>query len=110
MLPVANKKVVFKALADGAVLFCAESEIYFTLNVVGARVWELLPPKCATFDELCAAIAAEYPAVDPEMIRADVLALLSDLESNRLILPEPNDQTDERTASETGNAESARSG
>ena len=86
MLPVANPKVIFKTLSDGAVLFSLEDEVYFGLNAVGAQVWELLPPKSASLDELCAAVAAKYPDVDPDVIHADVCALLSELESNGLVI------------------------
>jgi len=89
MLPVANPKVIFKALPDGAVLFSLEDEVYLGLNAVGARVWELLPPKSASLQELCAAVAAPYPDVDPDVIRADVCALLTELESNGLVIPSP---------------------
>ncbi|HEX6533536.1 MAG TPA: PqqD family protein [Gemmatimonadaceae bacterium] len=113
MLPVANPKVIFKALSDGAVLFSTEDEVYFGLNAVGARVWELLPPASSTLDELCATIAAQYPDVDPQMILADVRELLGELAAHRLVLPPPgqsDEQSDERETSETGEAESARVG
>lgn len=114
MLPVANPKVIFKALSDGAVLFSSEDEVYFGLNTVGARVWELLPPVTSTFDELCTTIAAQYPDVDPQMIRDDVRDLLAELASHRLVLPprsgQSDEQSDERDASEAGQAESARVG
>jgi len=97
MLPVANPKVIFKTLSDGAVLFSSEDEVYFGLNAVGARVWELLPPRSATFDELCVAITAQYPDVDPHVIRSDVQRLLDELASNRLVLPPPSRQPDVRS-------------
>jgi hypothetical protein len=87
MLPVANPKVIFKALSDGGVLFSQEDEVYFGLNAVGAQVWELLPPKSASLSELCAAVGAHYPDVAPDVIQADVCALLSELESNGLVIP-----------------------
>jgi len=66
MLPVANPKVIYKALLDGeAVLFSTEEEVYFGLNEVGARVWELLPPATNSLDELCAALAVQYLDADP---------------------------------------------
>lgn len=114
MLPVANPKVIFKALSDGAVLFSSEEEVYFGLNAVGAQVWELLPPASSTFDEMCVTIAAQYPEVDPSVIRDDVRELLAELASHRLVLPPPpgqsDDQSDERVSSETGETESARVG
>jgi hypothetical protein len=114
MLPVANPKVIFKALSDGAVLFSTEDEVYFGLNEVGALVWQYLPPKLATLDELCAAIAERYPEVDPGVIRQDVTELISELASHRLVFPrnaERNDDTSlENPSQETDQAESARVG
>ena len=110
MLPVANPKVIFKALLDGeAVLFSTEEEVYFGLNEVGARVWELLPPATNSIDELCAALSVQYPDADPAMIRADVM----ELSSHRLVIPHGSERTDEQsdeTPSQTGHAESARVG
>ena len=112
LLPVPNRNVVFKALPDGAVLLSTEDEVYFALNTVGARVWELLPPKSTTFDDLCSALAKQYPEVDPAVIGADVRRLLDELSANRLVLPQPatmpDDQADTTTAQEAGSAESAR--
>lgn len=113
MLPVANPKVIYKALSDGAVLFSTEDEVYFGLNEVGSRVWELLPPATRTLDELCAALAVQYPDADPAMVRADVMELIAELASHRLVLTPGSEQTDEQsdeTASQAGRTESARVG
>jgi hypothetical protein len=112
LLPVPNRKVVFKALPDGAVLLSTDDEVYFALNTVGARVWELLPPRSATLADLCSALAMHYPEVDPGVIDADVRRLLDELTANRLVLPHtatmPDDQADAATAEEAGSAESVR--
>jgi len=111
LLPVPNRNVVFKALPDGAVLLSTQDEVYFALNTVGARVWELLPPRSATLDDLCVALAGQYPEVDRGVIEADVRRLLHELSANRLVLPQPatmpDDQVDTATAEEAGSAESA---
>jgi len=85
MLPVPNPKVLFKSMSDGAVLFSTDNEVYFGLNSVGARVWELLPPACETFDELCSRLSTEYPEVPRSIIETDVKELLSDLSSHKLV-------------------------
>ena len=87
MLPVANPKVIFKSMPDGAVLFSTADEVYFGLNEVGARVWELLPPATRTLDELCEAMQRQYPAVPISTIRADVVELLDELSAQGLVLP-----------------------
>lgn len=114
MLPVANPKVIYKALLDGeAVLFSTEEEVYFGLNEVGARVWELLPPATNSLDDLCTALAVQYPDADPAMIRADVMELIAELTSHRLVIPHGSERTDEQsdeTPTKAGHAESARVG
>ena len=79
MLPTRNPKVIFKALATGAVLYSTVEEVYFGLNPVGVRVWELLPPANQTLDEVCRVLAAEYPEAGEDVIRADVTELLDEL-------------------------------
>ena len=89
MLPTRNPKIIFKALAAGAVLYSTEEEVYFGLNPVGVRVWELLPPAHQTLDEVCRVIAAEYPDAGEDVIRADVAELLDELVKLGLLLPAP---------------------
>lgn len=78
-LPVAAASIIFQEFDDGAVLFAPEREYYFGLNEVGTFIWSLLPPQCGSLDELCVAIAARYPDVAPEVIRADAVELLERL-------------------------------
>jgi hypothetical protein len=85
-LPIASTAVIFRELPDGAVLLSTETEIYFGLNEVGARVWQLLPPASASFDELCVRLAREYPDAPLETIRLDVAELLDALLEQRLVV------------------------
>ena len=87
MLPQPHPGVVYQKLEDGAVLFAAATELYFGLNVVGAMVWELLPPRSHSMDELCAAMHAQFPEVEPTVIRADVDELLTRLLAEGLLTP-----------------------
>lgn len=89
MLPRPHPGVLFKTVSDGAVLLHVEEEIYFGLNEVGARIWQLLPPACACLDELCSRLAAVYTDVAPEVLRADVLDLIAQLEQNQLVVAAP---------------------
>ena len=57
MLPTRNPKIIFKALATGAVLYSPQDEVYFGLNPVGVRVWELLPPANRHLDDVCRPLA-----------------------------------------------------
>ena len=79
VLPTRNPKIIFKALATGAVLYSPEEEVYFGLNPVGVRVWELLPPVHQHLDDVCRVLTGEYPDAPAEMIRADVAELLEEL-------------------------------
>lgn len=113
MLPVGNPRVLYKALSDGAVLFSTADEVYFGLNAVGARVWELLPPVSRTMDELCSALAAAYPDVDIDTIRGDVIDLLSELARHGLVeypssSEQSNGESDADGAAKAAASESAR--
>ncbi|MEO6528279.1 MAG: PqqD family protein [Gemmatimonadaceae bacterium] len=79
MLPTRNPKVIFKALATGAVLYSTAEEVYFGLNAVGVRIWELLPPVQSSLNALCGVIASEYPDVPADVIRTDVVEVLDEL-------------------------------
>jgi hypothetical protein len=87
VLPTRNPKVIFKALATGAVLYSTEEEVYFGLNSVGVRVWELLPPAHQTLDEIVSVIASEYPDAGTDVIRADVSELIDELTKLGLLVP-----------------------
>jgi hypothetical protein len=85
-LPVPSATAIFKQLAEGGVLFSTETEVYFGVNLIGARIWELLPPKTKTFDELCAVLASEYSDVSLAQIEKDVRKFLDDLIENGLVV------------------------
>jgi hypothetical protein len=87
MLPRPHPGVLFKTVSDGAVLLHVDEEIYFGLNDVGSQIWQLLPPKCADLDALCARLSELYADVAPGVLRADVLELLAQLEENQLVVP-----------------------
>lgn len=86
MLPHPHPSVVYQKLDEGAVLFAPATELYFGLNPVGALIWEMLPPRTSTLDQLHAALAAQFPEVPPDMIRADVDELLSNLLAEGLLV------------------------
>ena len=85
ILPLVSPGVICKPMSDGAVLFSTRDEVYFGLNTVGARVWELLPPACESLDELCETLAADFVGVAAETIREDVIELLEALTLNGLV-------------------------
>ena len=85
MLPTPVSSVIFQRIEDGAVLFAPATEVYFGLNEVGARVWQLLPPATGSLDELCAKLGHEYPDVAAATIRQDVEELLGQLTAEGLV-------------------------
>ena len=88
-LPTPSPQVIHRSLPDGAVLFSTTDEVYFGLNSVASRVWELLPPVLTTLGELCTTLHAEYPDASPAVIRADILELLDHLRANHLVMSLP---------------------
>jgi hypothetical protein len=83
-LPRLRPGVLYQAVADGGVLLDTESEIYFGLNAVGARVCELLESHTSV-DDLCAALASAYPEVPLSVLLQDVAELLDDLVGHGLL-------------------------
>lgn len=86
MLPRPHPDVLYRAVSDGAVLLHVREEIYFGLNEVGSRVWQLLPPATSNLDDLCARLGEAYRDVPPEVLRADVLELLAQLQEYQLVV------------------------
>lgn len=86
MLPLPHPKVVSQTVSDGGVLLNTEGEVYFGLNAVGMRVWQLLPPASGTLEELCASLGQVYPDVAPDQLRQDVIELLDQLAGQGLVV------------------------
>lgn len=89
ILPRPHPAVMFREVSDGAVLLQMQDEVYFGLNEVGTRIWQLLPPSCATLEELCARLGEAYPGVAAEQVRADVVELLDQLREQKLLVDGP---------------------
>lgn len=86
LLPQQRPSVIYQTLPDGAVLYCAEQELYFGLNRTGACIWEHLSPVCMTFDELCAVVGQRFAKVDSHDIRGDADRLLNRLAEHHLLV------------------------
>jgi hypothetical protein len=70
-------------LAGEAAILNLKSGVYFGLNPIGARIWELIQePKGAK--EIVEALLQEYD-VERERCEADVMQLLQDLSEHGLI-------------------------
>jgi hypothetical protein len=86
-LPTPAPHVVFRRLPEGGVIYSTSSEIYFGLNDVGARIWELLPPACDTFSAICSTLERAFPDATAALIRRDVTRYLDELVANGLAIP-----------------------
>lgn len=84
-LPRPHPDVAYEPVPGGGVLLDLRSEVYFGLNRTGARVWAMLPPACATEDEVVRTLGAEHPEVGEETIRSDVRTLLGRLAEHGLV-------------------------
>lgn len=84
-LPHPAPGAVFRRLPEGGVLFSTETEVYFGVGVVGAAIWELLPPATKTVEEMVSVLASKYHDVSASQIRVDVERFLSELLSNGLV-------------------------
>ena len=76
-------------IADEAVILNLDSGIYYGLNEVGARIWELIQQP-QSFSELCSILLEEYD-VSAEACERDLKKILLDLKTASLI--EVNDET-----------------
>jgi len=79
----ATKEVAAADLQDEAVILNLKDGVYYGLNPVGARIWELVQEP-RTVGELCDTIASEYE-VDPDQCERDVIALVRELSDNSLV-------------------------
>ena len=84
-LPTPVPGAVFKRLQEGGVLFSTETEVYFGVGDVGAMIWELLPPKTMTLEEMVGRLSAKYHDVSASQIRADVERFVAELLANGLV-------------------------
>ena len=94
ILPRPHPAVMFREVSEGAVLLQMEDEIYFGLNEVGARIWQLLPPVSDSLEELCASLTTVYPDVPLEQLSADVAELIEQLRENKLLVNAPRETAD----------------
>ena len=80
---VCNESVVFAELGDEAVLLEIDSGVYFGLDPVGARIWQLLD-KASTMNEVVDTLLAEFD-VERAVLDVDVAAFLARMREKGLI-------------------------
>ena len=80
---VVGSQQLSSAVGEEAVILGLADGVYYGLNSVGARIWELLQePRRAS--EVCAAITSEFE-VDAESCERDVMRLLQQLADKGLV-------------------------
>jgi Coenzyme PQQ synthesis protein D (PqqD) len=78
-----NDDVLFQELQGEAVVLNLKSGVYFGLDPVGTRIWQLFAAH-ELLSEIAHAIVAEYDVTE-DRSAADLLALVTDLERNGLV-------------------------
>ena len=77
--------VVFQSLQDELVLLNLHTGVYFGLNTVGARIWQLIQAhQQAPLQQIVETLVDEYD-VQPDRCTDDLLSLIARLEENRLL-------------------------
>lgn len=84
-----TKELLSSELSGEAIILDMTSGIYYGLNEVGARVWELVQQP-RSFESIHGILVAEY-SVDPEVCRQDLVNILSELKNASLV--EVSDET-----------------
>ena len=82
---VPSPNVLFQRFADGAVVYSPGDESYFGLNGTGAEIWNALPKKGASFDDLLQTVIGMYPEAPEAELRTDLGDLLEELVKHGLL-------------------------
>jgi hypothetical protein len=80
---VASRDVVFRELEGESILLNLETGIYFGLDPVGSRIWQLVQDQ-RTIAAICDAVGREYD-VDDATLEHDVIALVTTLAEKSLV-------------------------
>ena len=75
--------VMSRKIGDEHVLLDVEKGVYFGLDAVGSRLWELIEA-APTVDEMVAAVVREYEVEEPDA-RRDVVRLMQELLDRGLV-------------------------
>jgi hypothetical protein len=80
---VVSRDQVSSHLGDEAAILSLKNGVYYGLNPVGARVWNLIQEP-RTFGELHTILASEYE-VDGPRLESDLRSLIGQLAEQRLV-------------------------
>ena len=81
-----SEDVVSRKVAGEMVLLDLASGLYFGLDPVGSRIWELLSENPCSLEDLCDAVEAEFDA-PRDQIERDVAELARQFVDKKLIVP-----------------------
>jgi hypothetical protein len=81
---VASKNLVAADLQDEKVILHLTSGVYFGVDAIGSRIWQLLQSPTSV-NAICEALMSEYE-VSPEQCTADVLAHVNELIVHELVV------------------------
>jgi hypothetical protein len=82
---VRNPDLVSADMDGEIVMMSLERGEYYGIGGVGTRVWQLLEQPM-TLDQICRTMCSEFE-VDESKCRTDMLAFVSDLARNGMVLP-----------------------
>jgi hypothetical protein len=77
--------VLSREIGGETVLLNLDSGVYYGLDAVGTRAWNLLTQE-HTLADVCAIMEQEYE-VSPEMLRSDLATLVRELCDKQLLMP-----------------------
>ena len=79
-----NEEIIFSSLDEETVMMSIEKGLYYGLDKVGRRLWEMLETPCLVSD-MCGRLVDEYD-VSPEQCSSDVLVFLDRMIENSLVI------------------------
>ena len=82
---IVHPSVICRELSGETVLLNLESGVYYGLDAVGTRVWQLIM-QGRTFASVCDTMIEEYD-VAPDVLRADVTRLVGELCDRCIVAP-----------------------
>lgn len=77
------KEQIASELGGEAVILSLASGMYYGLNEIGARIWELIQQPCA-FNHIFHVLLEEYD-VEPDICKQDLMKILVEMEEASLI-------------------------
>ena len=86
-----HPSVLCRQLSGETVLLNLESGVYYGLDPVGTRVWQLLL-QGQTIADICGTMIDEYD-VAPDVLRDDVLRLVGELRERGIVTPRESVQS-----------------